>query len=201
MTVDLRFLKLCRAEGITKVAVTSSTHQLPGQIINIDRARQALSNKADLWQSHHPPISVFNVIIPLRPSSLELQQNILLPETEDISLKLSLSRWSTAELEYPNSSLSLDILPPQPTIVYGADATQMLIQGELQEQTLEYLTSPILYPEDQFPASLNEALALNIECSLAEPPSPTDTEPVNHSIIPARHQLLTPTLQPRHVQD
>jgi hypothetical protein len=201
MTVDPRFLELRRAEGITEVAVTPSTHQLPGQIINIDRARRALSGEADLRQSHHPPISVFSVIIPSRPSSPELRRNILLPGTEDNSLELSLSRQSTAELEYPNSSLSSDILPPRPTIVYGADATQMLIQGELQEQAPEYLTSPILYPEDRFPGSLNEALALNIECSLAEPPSPTDTEPVDHSIIPARRQLPTPTLRPRHAQD
>src|ERR1700679_2494661 len=90
---------------------------------------------------------------------------------------------------------------PLPTIVYGADATRVLVQGELQEQVPEYLTSPVLYPEDRFPNSLNEALARNIECELVDPPSPADTEPVDHSVIYSRPQFPPPNVESMQVRE
>jgi hypothetical protein len=95
---------------------------------------------------------------------------------------------------------SIEITPDSPLSslhsLHGADAMQVLVQGELQEQTPKYLTSPILFLEDWFRKSLNEVLAHNIECELAEPPSPTDTDPVDHLVIHSHCQFPPLYVQP-----
>jgi hypothetical protein len=105
------------------------------------------------------------------------------------------SRDATPEFQYPDSPLS-SLLP-----LHGADATQVLVKGELQEQTPQYLTSPILFLEDQFPNLLNEVLAHNIECELAEPPSPMDMDPVDHLVIHTHCQFPPPHVETTHMQD
>jgi hypothetical protein len=150
---------------------------------------------------HRSPVNVFSVAVCPTPSPPNLRNTVPLPEADSIPVIPTWSREATPEFQYPDSPMSSLRPLPLPTIVYGADATRVLVQGELQEQVPEYLTSPILYPEDRFPNSLNEALVRNIGCELVDPPSPADTEPVDHSIIHSRHQFPPPHVESMHVRD
>ena len=196
MTIDPRLLDHRRVHESINVSPNSSFG--PGQVLNPNRACQVASREDDFRRPRHSPVNVFSVMVSPTPSSPDLRRTIPLPPTDTSP---SFSHRESPELQYPDSPGTFLDNPPIPTIVYCADETRMLVQGELQEQTPDFLTSPILYPEDRFPNSLNEVLAMNVECHLSDPPSPTDTEPVDHSIVPTRRQFPPPRNQTGRVRD
>jgi len=213
-TVDPQMLKRRRIlDGILDIAqrdITPDSSYSPEQILNINRSRQVVSGRLAFPDENEnipesilnpSPMEVFSITLPSAPPSPNRRSMVSLPledplDNYPIIPVFSSRRDPSPHLGYPDSPL-LSLNPaPLPTIVYGADATRILVQGELQEQVAEYLTSPVLYPEDRFPASLNEALTLNMDCRFPDPPSPTDTEPVDHSIVPERRQFPPPRTQP-----
>jgi hypothetical protein len=205
MTVDPRLLTAPgRAE---RIEITPDSSSFTGQVLDLNQARRcasrnlSLGTEEGLMKTRQPSIGVFSVTLASPPSSPELRRTVPLPPSDSIPV-ITPSRRETLspELQYPDSPRSYYDNPPLPTIVYGSDTAQMLIQGELQEQVPAYLTSPILYPEDRFPNSLNEVLTMNTECHLADPPSPTDTEPVDHTIVPKRRQF-PPSRMPEPVRE
>jgi len=128
------------------------------------------------------PINVFSVSIPspigspiLRPSA-PLIEYLELPEVED-----------------PEPIKEREHIAARPTIVYGADETQMGVVGELAEQVPEYLTGPVIR-QSCMPFSSDDALSTNPDYQLIDIPSPTDTEIIDHSMVLDRQQF--PCAQP-----
>ena len=76
----------------------------------------------------------------------------------------------TPSLIYPDPMITGASV--EPTTVFGADVTRLQVLTDLQEQAIEYIRDP--------------------DSESSQPPSPTDTEPVDHSISVTRRQFPLP---------
>jgi len=189
-TIDPRLAKRREIlEGIlSKIRIpgNSDSFPVPEQVLHEQRLASGEIIPRGIDHSPPSPINVFSVSIPspigspiLRPSA-PLIGHLDLPE-----------------LEYPEPVVERTHVAVRPTIVYGADETRMAMSGELVEQVPEYLTGPLMYPEDRRALSLNETLSSNLDYQPMDIPSPTDTEPVDRFIIPDRREF--PPAQPNRL--
>jgi hypothetical protein len=164
-TIDPRLLKRQAVlKGIlydAKFPITSEAFLSPEQILHIHRARRlasgeiTLDGESDTIIYNEPPVEVYSVMVPSPPSSPNLRPVIPL-----------LNGSESPRLLYPDSPPLHEEPPIEPTTVFGADTTQFLLAGDLQEEVAGYLT---FYDADE-----------------ASSASPTDTEPVDHSVVPVR---------------
>jgi len=195
-----RILKNIIESADIDVDVNSAALFSPQEVLSINRAARFRDEKLGLDDRNNtpirylPPIEVYSVTIPSRPPTPDLRANIQLPR-EDFSTLLDVPRSPSPALQLPDSPGICDSPSIRPTVVYGADETYMSLLGEVQDRAAESLAPPVLYPEDRYPHSFNHALVTNPFIRLSDPPSPTDTEPVDHSIIPPRREFPPPNPQ------
>jgi len=182
------------------VDVNSAALFSPQDVLSISRAARlrngefGLDERNNTHIHHISPIEVYSITIPSRLPTPDLWANIQLPH-EDFASLLDVPHSPLPALQFPDSPRTCNSPSIRPTVVYGADKTYMSLLGEVQDQAAELLAPPVLYPEDRYPHSFNHALVTNQFIRLSDPPLPTNTEPVDHSIVPSRHEFPPPNPQ------
>jgi hypothetical protein len=185
-TLDPRLLK--RRKVLSEILNEAETEfdpnisYTPEQTLNINRARRLASGEIaldseDISLKHRQaPVQVYSVSVP-SPSPPPYR-----PSRPVIPL---MNGSESPQLLYPESPPLINEPLVEPTTVFGADVTRLFVLENLQEQIAEYLTQ-------------SAAAVLDPDGGSSSLPSPTDTEPVDHSILPARREFPPARQQAEH---